>query len=353
MTEKTFLPVATDGLNKAKKMVANIKTPEQVDTAKTFMEALKKLFHKKGEFEDAFKASEIWVDADRKLFEMIGGPTGRTEQEIASSLDITKSRLKNLRHELKRAYGRPDNEIKELRDKAFNAGALLTRKWYLQNGAYGHNTKEQRWFTPLWVYSRCAHIMGGVNLDPASEKEALEEGNYADRIFTKEQNGLKQDWGEAGNVFINPPFTCKDLRGKEKSGSLLFFKKLMASDFKQAMFLTPEDSGSRYGQALWRICDAVFIQTRRIKFIYKLEKDRKANPPAPSLIFGIFVCPIKFWLAFRGYGHIVFTSKSRALVKLEYKKRKAEFEPFLEKLKVLPAPPETNLYEELKDSFNL
>ena len=332
------VPVATGDIEKAKRKIANVQNPEQAEEVKLWLFTIQKLFHKRGEFKKAFKASELWIDADRKLYNMLR-QSGLTNQALADSLKTSVGAMKTLRTDLKIAYERPEEEFLALKDKAFNKGALLTRKWFIQNGTYGQNTKEQDWYTPQWVYERARLIMGSIDLDPASSKKAQDEGNKSKRYFTKQKNALKQDWGKAKNVFINPPFTVKDLRGKEKSGSALFFKKLLESDFKQAVFVTPEDSGTAYGQVLWPLSTAVFIQEGRLKFVYKGEKDRSPKPPSPALVWGLRVDALKFWLAFKGCGHVETRYKSYGQLRLDLENRLDELRPWIKKLEKLPPPP--------------
>ena len=64
---------------------------------------------------------------------------------------------------------------------------------------------EEEWYTPTHILERVHNVMGGIDLDPASNPIANEYVK-ADKFFTKEDNGLEQEW--YGRVFINPPFTA-------------------------------------------------------------------------------------------------------------------------------------------------
>ena len=339
MTEKPNLPVELNKaqmvLDKAQKMVAEIQTPDQADKAKLYFSTLQKLYHKEGEFKDAFKASELWIEADRKLYEMLN-PSGRTDAEIAEALGMkNKGSVKKIRHELKSAYDRPENKILELKEKAFKTGALLTRKLFIQRGKRYVSTGAQDWYTPPWVYERARHIMGSIDLDPASSKKAVAMGNKAGKIFTKEDDGLLQDWGKKLNIFCNPPYKMDD----NSSGAKAFLSKLMNSDYKQAIFVTLEDSGTTYGQVLLGIAIACFTPRGRIHFVFKGEGGGGQAPNRSTLVWGINVCPFKFWLAFRGLGHIATPHHKRSQFMFDLEKRQEELKPWLEELKKLPKPP--------------
>lgn len=65
-----------------------------------------------------------------------------------------------------------------------------------------HAKERTDWMTPRWLVEKCRWVLGRFDLDPASSEQANEVVK-ADRYFTAEQDGLKQDW--YGRVFLNPP----------------------------------------------------------------------------------------------------------------------------------------------------
>lgn len=78
---------------------------------------------------------------------------------------------------------------------------------------------DGEWWTPTWLINLSTIVLGKIDLDPASSPSANVRVGAAN-IFTKEQNGLEQDW--YGNVFLNPP----SQRGDPTCRPHLWAKKL-------------------------------------------------------------------------------------------------------------------------------
>lgn len=64
----------------------------------------------------------------------------------------------------------------------------------------GNSTKDE-WRTPLWLYKALDREFGPFTLDPAS----TDENSLCDSYYTKEEDGLKQEWD--GSVYVNPPYS--------------------------------------------------------------------------------------------------------------------------------------------------
>lgn len=95
-----------------------------------------------------------------------------------------------------------------------------------------HSSRSDLWYTPTYLVEMCRLVLGDIELDPASD-EVANEVVQAKRIFTEEDNGLLQDWDTEGSIFLNPP------GGKlgNKSLAIEFWKKLMVSEFKHAIYM--------------------------------------------------------------------------------------------------------------------
>jgi phage N-6-adenine-methyltransferase len=60
------------------------------------------------------------------------------------------------------------------------------------------------WYTPEEYISLAVEVLGKIDLDPASSKQANEVVG-AGEFFTEDDDGLSHDW--RGNVWLNPPYS--------------------------------------------------------------------------------------------------------------------------------------------------
>lgn len=81
-----------------------------------------------------------------------------------------------------------------------------------------HSSENSEFMSPQWVTDWSHHVMGGIDLDPASSAAANRTVRAA-RIFTKTENGLFLPWcnedGSPSRLFENPPGGLVDEAGRE------------------------------------------------------------------------------------------------------------------------------------------
>lgn len=86
-----------------------------------------------------------------------------------------------------------------------------------------NSSKSSEWYIPKWLDALNKEVLGHIHLDPASSLEA-NKTIKADKIFTKETDGIKSLWPTTPcTVYLNPP------SGGRGSNSLvkLFWNKLI------------------------------------------------------------------------------------------------------------------------------
>lgn len=116
--------------------------------------------------------------------------------------------------------------------------------------------KSNEWYTPAKYVDAAREVMGGIDLDPAS-CEMANRTVKAVRYYTKEENGLAQEW-HAKTVWLNPPYgrIHPEQKGSTKSYQPLFILKLLEAygrgNIEQAICLTIGTSCfMRWFQPLW------------------------------------------------------------------------------------------------------
>lgn len=105
-------------------------------------------------------------------------------------------------------------------------------------GAFTANAEN---YTPKHIVERVKHVMGEIDLDPAS-CEYAQKIVQAKEYYTKEDSGLNQSW--YGNVFLNPPYGMPDIRN--------FTDKLIDSlpELESAILLTNDQTDTKW----WHKC---------------------------------------------------------------------------------------------------
>ena len=108
--------------------------------------------------------------------------------------------------------------------------------------------KSNEWYTPARYIEAAREVMGSIDLDPASCKEA-NMVIRAEKFYTKVENGFTQPW--YGNVWLNPPY------GKLSNKSMLeaWVRRLVQcykqGDIKQAVLLATTNIEAPWFSLLW------------------------------------------------------------------------------------------------------
>ena len=116
--------------------------------------------------------------------------------------------------------------------------------------------KTYEYYTPYAIIDAARATMGGIDVDPSSSVEANRVVK-AQTFYTKEQNGLEQDWW--GNVWMNPPFT----RGLMRE---FIYKLLTTVGVRQWSVLVPFQTGAKHIDALALAATSICIPFGNVLF---------------------------------------------------------------------------------------
>jgi phage N-6-adenine-methyltransferase len=126
-----------------------------------------------------------------------------------------------------------------------------------------YSSKTNEWYTPQPLYDKL-NAKYNFNLDPC----ATSENAKCDKYFTKEDNGLIQQWD--GNVFVNPPYGREIKQWVEKA-----YEEWLRDKNRVIVMLIPARTDTRY----WH--DWIFPYASDITFIKGRIKFGGSNKDAP------------------------------------------------------------------------
>lgn len=125
--------------------------------------------------------------------------------------------------------------------------------------APGRDLDRDSYSTPEYILELVREVMGGIDLDPATNP-AAQELVQAEVFYTLEDDGLEQPW--FGRVWLNPPYSQPACR--------LFTEKVVAfyqnDEIEQAIVLVNTASGAKWWQHIARHCWALAFPDHRIQF---------------------------------------------------------------------------------------
>jgi phage N-6-adenine-methyltransferase len=132
---------------------------------------------------------------------------------------------------------------------------------------WGHTTRgttgtgDNEWFTPSEYIEAAREVLGRIDLDPASNVIAQEKTVKAARYFTREDDGLAQEW--LGRVWLNPPYAT------DKIGP--FVDKLVQEVFcgrvTAAIMLTHNYTDTAWFHTAARSASALCFPLGRVRFV--------------------------------------------------------------------------------------
>lgn len=168
--------------------------------------------------------------------------------------------------------------------------------------AWGHNvrgtegTGENEWFTPPEYIELARRVLGDIDLDPATHRQA-QKTIRAGQHFTKAEDGLTREWH--GRVWLNPPYAQPAIA---HFVSKMVMERL-AGHVTAAIMLTHNYTDTSWFHEAATIADAICFMRGRVKFY---EPDGEIAAPTQGQAFFYFGSEAKnFAGAFRSIGFVV------------------------------------------------
>lgn len=124
-------------------------------------------------------------------------------------------------------------------------------------------TNRDEWMTPEWLLNIARDSMGGgIEFDPCST-EIANRLVGANVYFTKEQDGLSQEWLPHARVFMNPPYS---------RGVIDAFVERLTDNWKsglidQAFVITNNVTDSTWAHRMFNECTSLCFLRGRVHFL--------------------------------------------------------------------------------------
>ena len=123
-----------------------------------------------------------------------------------------------------------------------------------------HATGNNEWYTPPEYIIAARAVMGSITVDPASS-DIANETVQADLWFTKEDDGLKQEW--TGNVWMNPPYA----QPLVTQFCDLFVEKFKSKEITQGCVLVNNATETVFLQNMLQHCTSICLIKGRVVFL--------------------------------------------------------------------------------------
>ena len=184
--------------------------------------------------------------------------------------------------------------IYKMSREARNSGEIISRTTILKAIAKKpfviNNSGNTEWYTPKQYIASARKVMGSIDLDPASSKQAQTIVN-ATLYYDINVNGLTKEW--KGNIWLNPPY----------SNVKLFVDKLLDSTFDQAIVLVNNATETEWFARLAERASAMVFHLGRIRFATPESEGEGTTPCMQGQVFVYFGPTVEKYLEeFSQYG---------------------------------------------------
>lgn len=191
---------------------------------------------------------------EKKGRDLISAEQGQLNQPDAEELTgITHQQVSKWAKRLKQ----PDQYRSRLYGAAYKAAMMVVGD--SSDTLATKFTGDPEGYTPKEYIEAAREVMGGIDLDPASNDFA-QKTVKATTYYTQKDDGLNKDW--SGRVFLNPPYCHPEIKQ--------FINKLLAhysaGDIDQAILLTNNNTDTLWFHDAASVSSAVCFTKGRINF---------------------------------------------------------------------------------------
>ena len=189
-----------------------------------------------------------------------------------------------------------EEKISEWRGRVSSETERVTTDLLKSGTAHvAYNSGNNEWYTPDDLIAAAREVLGGIDLDPASNK-AANDRIKATSYFTSENDGLQKEW--RGSVWMNPPYS-------QPEGGFFADKlkaEVEAGRVTAALVLVNNATETQWFKALVSVSSAVCFPSGRVKF---WSPHRESATPLQGQAV-LYIGPFRkdFGELFESFGHV-------------------------------------------------
>lgn len=159
-------------------------------------------------------------------------------------------------------------------------------------------SESNEWYTPAQYIEAARQVMGGIDLDPASNPTANETVNAA-TFYTQADNGLAYEW--EGRVWLNPPYGRDGGESNQATWSARLIEEYRAGRVTEAVLLVNAVTDRVWFAPLWDF--VICFTNHRIRFYD--ESGEAGSPTHGNALIYLGEHKDRFVEAFKGFGPVV------------------------------------------------
>lgn len=162
------------------------------------------------------------------------------------------------------------------------------------------SNKSMEYYTPKKYTQAVRDVLGAIDLDPASCKEA-QENVKADRYYTQEQDGLSMDW--SGRVFLNPPYCKEQGKSNQDTWSQRLVREYESGSVIEAVLLVKAALGYKWFERMFDLYP-VCLCRERLSFVMEDGTDEGQSKQGTAFFY-FGANPERFYKVFEKFGRVI------------------------------------------------
>jgi hypothetical protein len=222
-------------------------------------------------------------------------PTGSTAERIGEQFGVSHQTVKNNAEFAKAVDIIADTYGEDVKQEILSGKTKIPAKEITNRAKQLFTSETPEWYTPKKIVDRVIEFFGEIDLDPCSNAHGDEANIPAKMHFTREDDGLRQEW--KGKIYMNPPY------GREVADWISKLHREVANNnVEEAIVLVASRTDTQWFNSLVREGYLWCAVEGRLSFT-GLDTEKNCAP-FPSAIFYIGERVQDFYHTFKDFGPI-------------------------------------------------